>query len=56
MGVLWLFVVLIVFMFGVLIGFFNGLFVEVVKIDSFIVILGIGIVFYVIVFWYIGGW
>lgn len=55
LGVPWPFAVLIVLMLGALTGFFNGLLVEVAKIDSFIATLGTGTVLYAIALWHTGG-
>ncbi|WP_298982851.1 ABC transporter permease [uncultured Roseibium sp.] len=51
----WPAAVMIVLMLGAMTGFFNGLLVEVAKIDSFIATLGTGTVLYAIALWHTGG-
>ena len=46
---------LIVLLLGALVGFLNGLLVEVAQIDSFIATLGTGTVLYAVALWYTGG-
>ena len=55
LGIPWPATVLIVLMLGAMTGFFNGLLVEVAKIDSFIATLGTGTVLYAIALWHSGG-
>ncbi len=55
MGIPWPIAVLIVLCLGALTGFFNGLLVEVAKIDSFIATLGTGTVLYALALWHTGG-
>ncbi len=54
-GIPWPVAVVIVLMLGALTGFFNGLLVEVAKIDSFIATLGTGTVLYALALWHTGG-
>lgn len=54
-GIPWPAAVMIVLMLGAMTGFFNGLLVEVAKIDSFIATLGTGTVLYAIALWHTGG-
>ena len=54
-GVPWPMAVLIVLLLGATVGFFNGLLVEVAKIDSFIATLGTGTVLYAVALWHTGG-
>ena len=54
-GIPWPATVMIVLMLGAMTGFFNGLLVEVAKIDSFIATLGTGTVLYAIALWHSGG-
>ncbi|WP_422037805.1 ABC transporter permease [Roseibium sp.] len=55
LGIPWPMAVVIVLMLGAMTGFFNGLLVEVAKIDSFIATLGTGTVLYAIALWHTGG-
>lgn len=55
LGLPWEVAVLIVVSLGVLVGFLNGLLVEVAKIDSFIATLGTGTVLYALALWHTGG-
>lgn len=54
-GVPWPLAVVIVLMLGALTGFFNGLLVEIAKIDSFIATLGTGTILYALALWHTGG-
>ncbi len=54
-GVPWPIAVLIVLSLGALVGFFNGLLVEVAKIDSFIATLGTGTILYALALSHTGG-
>ena len=54
-GVPWPMAVVIVLVLGGLVGFFNGLLVEVAKIDSFIATLGTGTILYALALWHTGG-
>ncbi len=54
-GLHWIAAVLIVLSLGALMGFLNGLLVEVAKIDSFIATLGTGTVLYALALWHTGG-
>jgi ribose transport system permease protein len=54
-GVPWPVAVLVVLCLGALVGFLNGLLVEVAKIDSFIATLGTGTVLYALALWHTGG-
>ncbi len=54
-GVPWPIAVFIVLLLGALTGFFNGVLVEVAKIDSFIATLGTGTVLYALALWHTGG-
>jgi ribose transport system permease protein len=54
-GIPWPLAVLIVLSLGALVGFFNGLLVEVAKIDSFIATLGTGTILYALALWHTGG-
>ncbi|WP_279479651.1 ABC transporter permease [Aureimonas sp. SK2] len=54
-GIPWPVAVLIVLVLGALVGFLNGLLVEVAQIDSFIATLGMGTVLYALALWYTGG-
>ena len=54
-GVPWPVAVLIVVVLSAATGFFNGLLVEVARIDSFIATLGTGTVLYALALWYTGG-
>ncbi|GLS21436.1 sugar ABC transporter permease [Labrys miyagiensis] len=55
LGVPWEVAVLIVLVLGALVGFINGMLVEVARIDSFIATLGTGTVLYAIALWHTGG-
>lgn len=54
-GIPWPLAIIIVLLLGALVGFFNGLLVEVAKIDSFIATLGTGTVLYALALWHTGG-
>ncbi|MBV1702464.1 MAG: ABC transporter permease [Hyphomicrobiales bacterium] len=54
-GVPWPIAVLIVLVLGAVVGFLNGLLVEVAKIDSFIATLGTGTILYALALWHTGG-
>jgi ribose transport system permease protein len=54
-GVPWPLAVVIVLLLGALTGFFNGLLVEIAKIDSFIATLGTGTILYALALWHTGG-
>ena len=54
-GIDWRVAILIVLLLGCLLGFINGLLVEMAQIDSFIATLGTGTVLYAIALWYTGG-
>lgn len=54
-GVPWPIAVLIVLLLGAIVGFLNGILVEVAKIDSFIATLGTGTVLYALALWHTGG-
>ena len=54
-GFPWPMAVLTVLLLGGLIGLFNGILVEVAKIDSFIATLGTGTVLYALALWHTGG-
>lgn len=54
-GIPWPIAVIMVLLLGGLTGFFNGLLVEVAKIDSFIATLGTGTVLYALALWHTGG-
>jgi ribose transport system permease protein len=54
-GIPWPLAVMIVLMLGALVGFLNGLLVEVAKIDSFIATLGTGTILYALALWHTGG-
>ncbi len=54
-GVPWPLAVVIVLLLGALVGFLNGLLVEVAKIDSFIATLGTGTILYALALWHTGG-
>ena len=54
-GIPWPIAVMIVLVLGALVGFLNGLLVEVAKIDSFIATLGTGTVLYALALWHTGG-
>ncbi|MGZ2255956.1 ABC transporter permease [Roseobacter sp. A03A-229] len=55
LGLPWPIAVAVVLLLGALTGFFNGLLVEVAKIDSFIATLGTGTVLYALALWHTGG-
>jgi ribose transport system permease protein len=55
LGLPWPMAVAIVLLLGALTGFFNGLLVEVARIDSFIATLGTGTVLYALALWHTGG-
>ncbi len=55
LGMPWPVAVLVVLMLGAMVGFMNGLLVEVAKIDSFIATLGTGTVLYALALWHTGG-
>jgi len=55
LGLPWPVAVVIVLLLGAVTGFFNGLLVEVAKIDSFIATLGTGTVLYALALWHTGG-
>ena len=55
LGLPWPVAVAVVLILGALTGFFNGLLVEVAKIDSFIATLGTGTVLYALALWHTGG-
>lgn len=54
-GVPWPIAVIIVLILGAVVGFLNGILVEVAKIDSFIATLGTGTVLYALALWHTGG-
>jgi ribose transport system permease protein len=54
-GFHWIAAVLTVLALGAIMGVFNGLLVEVAKIDSFIATLGTGTVLYALALWHSGG-
>ncbi len=54
-GVPWPLAVIIVLALGALVGFLNGMLVEVARIDSFIATLGTGTILYAIALWHTGG-
>jgi ribose transport system permease protein len=54
-GVPWPLAVLIVVVLGAVVGFLNGVLVEVARIDSFIATLGTGTVLYSLALWHTGG-
>ncbi len=54
-GVPWPLAVLIVIVLGGVVGFLNGVLVEVARIDSFIATLGTGTVLYSLALWHTGG-
>jgi ribose transport system permease protein len=55
MGLPWPIACIVVLLLGALTGFFNGLLVEVAKIDSFIATLGTGTILYALALWHTGG-
>lgn len=54
-GFPWPLAIVVVIALGALVGLFNGLLVEVAKIDSFIATLGTGTVLYALALWHTGG-
>jgi len=54
-GVPWPIAVLVVLLLGALVGFLNGLLVEIARIDSFIATLGTGTILYALALWHTGG-
>jgi ribose transport system permease protein len=54
-GVPWPVAVLVVIALSAIVGLFNGILVEVARIDSFIATLGTGTVLYAIALWHTGG-
>jgi ribose transport system permease protein len=54
-GFSWPMAVVTVLLLGAIMGFLNGLLVEVAKIDSFIATLGTGTVLYALALWHTGG-
>lgn len=54
-GLPWWLAVIIVLVLGALVGFINGLLVELAQIDAFIATLGTGTVIYAISLWHTGG-
>jgi ribose transport system permease protein len=54
-GFSWPMAVLTVLLLGAIMGFLNGILVEVAKIDSFIATLGTGTVLYALALWHTGG-
>ncbi|MEM8870487.1 MAG: ABC transporter permease [Pseudomonadota bacterium] len=54
-GFPWPVAVLVVLALGALTGFFNGVLVEIAKIDAFIATLGTGTVLYALALWHTGG-
>lgn len=54
-GVPWPVAALVVLVLGALVGFLNGLLVEVAQIDSFIATLGMGTVLYAVAMWHSDG-
>jgi ribose transport system permease protein len=54
-GVPWPLAVLVVIVLGAVVGFLNGVLVEVARIDSFIATLGTGTVLYSLALWHTGG-
>lgn len=54
-GLPWPAAVVLVILAGAAFGWFNGLLVEVARIDSFIATLGTGTVIYAVALWYTGG-
>jgi ribose transport system permease protein len=54
-GMPWPLAVLIVIVLGAVVGFLNGVLVEVARIDSFIATLGTGTVLYSLALWHTGG-
>ncbi|OZI39273.1 ABC transporter permease [Bordetella genomosp. 1] len=54
-GLDWITAVLVVLALGALLGFVNGMLVEIAQIDSFIATLGTGTVLYALAMWHTGG-
>ena len=54
-GLPWTVAILLVFLGGMLVGFINGLLVEIAQIDSFIATLRTGTMLYAIALWHSGG-
>ena len=54
-GLPWPVAIIVVLMLGAVVGFLNGLLVEVAKIDSFIATLGTGTILYALALWHTGG-
>ena len=54
-GLDWRLAIVIVLLLGCLLGFINGLLVEMAQIDSFIATLGTGTMIYAIALWFTGG-
>ncbi len=54
-GFPWPIAIVVVLVLGALVGFLNGLLVEVAKIDSFIATLGTGTILYALALWHTGG-
>ncbi len=54
-GIPWPIAVIMVLSLGALVGFLNGMLVEVAKIDSFIATLGTGTILYALALWHTGG-
>lgn len=54
-GIPWPMAVVIVLTLGAIVGFLNGMLVEVAKIDSFIATLGTGTILYALALWHTGG-
>ena len=54
-GLPWPVAVVIVILAGAAFGWFNGMLVEIARIDSFIATLGTGTVIYAVALWYTGG-
>lgn len=54
-GLPWPVAIVVVLMLGAVVGFLNGLLVEVAKIDSFIATLGTGTILYALALWHTGG-
>lgn len=54
-GIPWPMAVMIVLALGAMVGFLNGMLVEVAKIDSFIATLGTGTILYALALWHTGG-
>lgn len=54
-GFPWPIAILVVLLLGALVGFLNGLLVEIARIDSFIATLGTGTILYALALWHTGG-